>query len=101
MNSNILSWMQKWYKNHCDGDWEHNENIVIGTVDNPGWQVTINLERTVCENKEFKTKIIENSETDWYHCFVKNGKFEGVGDSEKLIVILESFKNWAEECGFS
>ncbi len=24
-----LSWLQQWYQQQCDGDWEHNENIKI------------------------------------------------------------------------
>ena len=83
-----------------NGDWEHNENVVIRTIDNPGWRVTINFEGTSCENKEFQTKKIENSETDWYHCFIQNGKFEGAGDPDKLIIILESFRSWVEDFEF-
>lgn len=39
----LISWIQSWYKQYCNGDWEHNENIAIYTIDNPGWRVTIDL----------------------------------------------------------
>lgn len=32
----ILSWVEDWYKEHCDGVWEHDYGITIGTLDNPG-----------------------------------------------------------------
>ena len=50
----LLTWLQNWYYQYCDGDWEHNENINIHTIDNPGWRITIDLEGTDCENKFFK-----------------------------------------------
>lgn len=77
----LLSWIQNWYFQYCDGDWEHNENINIQTIDNPGWHATIDLEKTDCEN-------------NWFHCFVINGKFEGAGGPCNLIEILEIFKEW-------
>lgn len=49
----LLSSLQNWYQQYCNGDWEHNENINIHTIDNPGWRVTISLEGTDCENKPF------------------------------------------------
>ena len=28
-----LEWIQKWYFQNCDGDWEHAENIHITNID--------------------------------------------------------------------
>jgi len=49
-----IAWIQNWFHQHCDGDWEHNENINIHTIDNPGWRLTIDLEGTSCENNFFQ-----------------------------------------------
>lgn len=51
---NDLQWVQNWYQSQCDGDWEHEYGIMIETVDNPGWYLTVNLIGTECENFEFK-----------------------------------------------
>ncbi len=90
--------MLNWYYLHCDGDWEHGSGIKIGTLDNPGWNLTVNIERTECEDKEFKKIIIERSENDWLHCFVKDNKFEGPCGPFNLPEVLEIFKDWAEKC---
>ena len=45
-NIELLFCLQKWFYSNCNGDWEHNQNITITTIDNPGWSVTINLENT-------------------------------------------------------
>lgn len=88
--------LQNWYHEHCNGDWEHNTNINIRTIDNPGWRVTIDLEGTNCENKLFKKINKEMSEDNWYHCFTQDNKFEGAGGSNNLIDILFVFEEWVE-----
>ena len=92
----LIFWLQNWYSQYCDGDWEHNENINIHTIDNPGWRITINLEGTLSENKSFKSIKKETSNNEWYHCFLRNGNFEGAGGPSNLIDILYVFKNWVE-----
>lgn len=97
-NQNVLKWLQEWYQQYCDGDWEHNETIKIHTIDNPGWRLTIDLEGTVCEDKIFNTFEKDTTEHDWYHCFLRDGKFEGAGGPFNLLDILSTFKEWAESC---
>lgn len=72
-----FTWLQKWYHAHCNGDWEHGNGIHLGTIDNPGWRLTINLGDTELEDKKFEKIHIERSENDWIFCTVRNGKFEG------------------------
>lgn len=43
-NNNLLTWLNSWYINQCNGDWEHSYGINIRTVDNPGWTLEIDLE---------------------------------------------------------
>lgn len=99
MNSdkhNLLKWIQNWYYQFCDGDWEHDERFVIENIDNPGWLVSFNLEGTDCEGKEFEGVRVDKSEHDWYHCFVREGKFQGAGGPFNLEDILRVFKDWTE-----
>jgi hypothetical protein len=44
--SDDLSWLQRWYSAHCDGEWEHGFGVTIETLDNPGWSVKIDVEGT-------------------------------------------------------
>lgn len=92
-------WLQKWYQSHCNGDWEHDQRIRISTIDNPGWSITINLIDTELEDKQFIDAEKDLSETDWYMCFIKSKKFEGVGSSENLPEILKIFRKWVESIG--
>jgi hypothetical protein len=63
-----LKWIQKWYFEQCNGDWEHGYGIRIDTVDNPGWSVMISVEDTDVRDKPFESVNIERTETDWIYC---------------------------------
>lgn len=97
MKDDNFFWLLNWYYKQCDGDWEHSNGIEIGTLDNPGWHLSVNLRDTECDGKEFKYVKIERSENDWLHCFIKNGKFEGPCGPFNLFEVLQIFRNWVEK----
>lgn len=88
----IIDWIKKWYLNHCDGDWEHNYGITIQTIDNPGWEVMIDLKETEHEDLICDNHLQVNSDNDWYSYKIENSKFIAYGDPEKLDTILIKFK---------
>ena len=94
---NVLQYLQRWYQSHCDGDWEHSYGIQIGTLDNPGWSVRIDLARTELANRPFPELKRTELETAWIHCQVRDTKFEGHGGPFMLEEILTVFLTWAEE----
>lgn len=92
----ILKWIQKWYLNNCDGDWEHfYENIRIMTIDNPGWMVKVNLIETNLENVSFDKIKFDRDELNWVSCYIKEGTFIGAGGPMNLEEILKIFRDWA------
>ena len=94
--SNELSELQAWYRTQCDGDWEHQDGIEIGTLDNPGWRVAIDLEGTVLDGESFAV-VEENYEHDtaWLRCWVADRKFQAAGGPLTLTRILRIFLQWA------
>jgi len=90
MKDNIIQRIQNWYKLNCNGDWEHSWGLKIGTLDNPGWEVKIDLEDTALENANFQ-KEFNNTEDDWYVIKTENKKFVAFGDPDKLEIILQIF----------
>lgn len=42
-----ISELVRWHTEKCDGDWEHQGGIAIGTLDNPGWSITIEYDTFV------------------------------------------------------
>lgn len=88
----IIEWMEKWYQSNCDGQWEHSHGIEIGSLDNPGWYVNIDLNDTQYERLQMKEIKRDQGDDDWIRCMISDGVFTGVGDCLKLYEILKIFK---------
>lgn len=57
MNINYIRLIDNFYRNCCDGQWEHDYGFTIETCDNPGWLLTFNdsmlnetLKEGICES---------------------------------------------------
>ena len=91
---NALQELQQWYWSQCNGDWEHCYGVKIGTLDNPGWSVTIELTDTELADRPFTEIQQLEHETDWILCGIRDGKFEGRGGPFMLEEILKVFLAW-------
>lgn len=96
MSQPTLQWLQLWYQNECNGDWEHGFGIHIITIDNPGWHVQIGITDTELEGLEIAYSLEEKAENDWYGISVKNNKYDAAGDPSKLEFLLEHFRALVE-----
>lgn len=94
MALDLLEQLQQWYASNCDGDWEHDWGVRIGTLDNPGWSLDVNLEGTVLEGRAFAEQRVDTTDTDWYLCRVRGNVFEGRGGALNLRDILQAFVLW-------
>ncbi|WP_343672539.1 immunity 53 family protein [Chitinophaga sp.] len=95
--SEILAWISQWMNAQCNGDWEHMYGIKIGTTDNPGWYITIDLVDTELEDLEMETDVTENAEDDWFFYKVRDKQYFGAGDLNKLEFLLYAFKGLVEK----
>lgn len=98
-----LSRIQAWYQRQCDGTWEHSLGVLIESVDNPGWWIKINLDRTKLRDVSF-AEIRENVNDErfaqgprWFNCRVEGSTWHGAGDETQLERILKVFLEWAEK----
>lgn len=95
--TDVLKWLEKWYKSQCNGDWEHEYGIKVYTLDNPGWAVAIDLKNTKFEDLNIKYTLLEKAKDDWIGFSVKDGIFNGAGDCSKLKQIIMKFKEIIEK----
>lgn len=98
--NNLIPRLQRWYLAQCDGDWEHSLGVKIGTLDNPGWTLDIDLESTPLDGRSF-TRVergldAREPNVDWFTCFIEDKQFKGRGGPEKLAEMIAIFLNWAE-----
>lgn len=91
-DNDLILWLQEWCYQNCNG--EHNQNILITTLDNPGWSVMINLEDTNLEEAHFNKVFIENDSMDWVRCKIEEKKFLGYCGPHNLLDVLAIFKNF-------
>jgi hypothetical protein len=92
-----LAWLAEWYAAQCNGDWEHQSGVTIGSLDNPGWSLTINLEGTALEGRTFAPQEHDlMSNESWWTCAVKGTDFEGQCGPRDLPVLLSIFRKWAD-----
>ncbi len=87
----MIHWLEEWYYSNCDNDWEHTYGISIGTLDNPGWTVEIDLKGTPLENLDFDEIEIERTKNNWVVCSVVNNQFIAQGGPRNLSEILDIF----------
>lgn len=92
----IIDWIQNWFKDNCNGDWEKGEAIQIITIDNPGWEVEIDISTTSIASINLEWILNETSPQDWYGVKIENQKFTAQGDSDKLEFLLGLFKEMIE-----
>jgi hypothetical protein len=93
----MLSSLQKWFQERCDGDWEHGNGIKIYTVDNPGWRLKIDIAETALERKPFLAVDIERTETDWVQCWTEGSVFNAAGGVGNLSEMIGRFLDWAQD----
>lgn len=92
----LLKRLQNWYRNQCDGDWEHTYGISVSTLDNPGWRVEVDLKETSLETKLFKEIRDERTEHDWIHAWITDSVFNLACGPQNLDEALTIFCDWAE-----
>ncbi|MFE2582685.1 immunity 53 family protein [Streptomyces sp. NPDC059378] len=96
-SDSVLGWLQGWYAEQCDGDWEHEWGVKIATLDNPGWTITIDLEDTSLEEREYPKQTIRRGPNDWIFARVVDHQFDGACGPGNLTELLTMFRSWVEE----
>lgn len=96
MKLSLLNWIQKWYNEQCNGDWEHQYGILIDTLDNPGWKITINLSDTHFKKYTCKKTKIEREGNNWIHYGTEGNNFEIICGPMNLEEAIKIFKTWIE-----
>lgn len=93
----LIAILQEWFLINCNGDWEHTHGCRIGTLDNPGWYVEIDLDDTYLDVMSFtEINIQKNIQSDWIVCKIEKKTFKGYGDPNKLGDIIKVFMTWKE-----
>ena len=88
--------LQRWYANQCDGEWEHDYGVDIGTLDNPGWTLRVDLTGTPLAGRSFGRLENHRGEHDWLVCWIEQHQFHAACGPRNLDEAIETFLEWAE-----
>jgi hypothetical protein len=83
-----LEWLQWYYFDLCNGDWEHTYGIKINAVEE-GWTLSIDIADTTFEDFEY-----DHVDTENYHCWLESRVFKGTGDRDTLDEMIGEFRRW-------
>jgi hypothetical protein len=89
-------WLQGWYAAHCNGDWEHQNGIEIGTLDNPGWTFQVDLQDTDLAERPYEPAELHRSEHDWYVTRLQGTKFDAACGPLNLGEVIHLLRVWAQ-----
>ena len=92
-----MALLENWYSARCNGDWEHQYGVTIGTLDNPGWSLEIDLRGTPAESRTLDRVKIERTEHDWVHYWVEKKQFRAYAGPRNLTEAIEIFCRWFED----
>jgi hypothetical protein len=90
-----LSFLQAWYQSNTNRDWEHEFGVEIGTFDNPGWRVQVDVTGTPAEGRRLERKRDERSEVERIQYWSDGTTFEAAAGPLGLGRALDVFKAFA------
>jgi hypothetical protein len=83
-----LEWLQWYYFDVCNGDWEHTYGVKIEAV-KEGWTLSIDIADTTFEDFEY-----EGVDTEHYRCWLEKRVFKGTGGRGALDEMIGEFRRW-------
>ncbi|GAA0580655.1 hypothetical protein GCM10010172_76910 [Paractinoplanes ferrugineus] len=92
-----MTWLQAWYAMQCDGDWEHEFGVQVGTLDNPGWTLAIDLQGTAMAGLTYAGQEIHRSEHDWFVARVLAERFDVACGPLNLGEAIHEFRMWVAD----
>lgn len=94
--TSALDQLQAWFLAQCDSQWEQANGVHIDSIDNPGWQVRIDLAGTRWAGREFDVRQHDRSEHDWLRCWVDGSQWHAAAGACNLDEAIGIFLQWAD-----
>ena len=95
-SENDLNYLMSWYREQCDGDWEHEFGIRIATLDNPGWDLEVDITDTNLEGRVVDRCRKEIAGGGWMFVASTGQMFQASCDPSSFEVVLAEFRQFAE-----
>jgi len=92
-----FGFLASWYSARCDGEWEHEFGVRLETIDNPGWNLQVDLVGTEMEGRvvDQVTQIPEGG--GWVIIASDGSVFEASCDPMSLRLVVHEFEKFVRE----
>lgn len=93
-----LCWLAEWYAAQANGVWEHDYGVKIDTLDNPGWDLRIDVTDTALQAASLPLEEHENGD-HWMRIWKNEEErvFNAAGDATALPAMISRFRRWVTE----
>ncbi len=91
-----IEFLEDWYRHQCDGDWEHQHGIELGTLDNPGWRLAVDVEGTQLEGVSLARQTVDRAEDDWWQAWCDGSTFQVAAGPRNLGDAIDTFRTFVE-----
>jgi hypothetical protein len=92
--TSALDRLQAWFLGQCDNQWEDVNGVHIESLDNPGWQVRVDLDGTRWAGRPFEVQQYDRSEHDWLRCWVTGTQWHAAAGPCNLDEAIGVFLEW-------
>jgi hypothetical protein len=92
---NSMARLAGWFLSQCDGDWEHSHSVELGTLDNPGWAISIDIQGTELERRPVERKTVRRSQADWVEVWPDDHAWRADCGLLNLDEMVGYFLDWA------
>ena len=92
----MLDRLGTWYATQCDGEWEREYGITLGTQEHGGWHLRVDLVGTDLAGDELSRDLVARGEHDWVEAWSDGFTFDAMGGPGNLGELLDAFSRFAE-----
>jgi Immunity protein 53 len=90
----MLEQLGAWYAAQCDGEWERQYGVTIGTMEVPGWHLRVDLVGTPLAGDEHARELVARSEQNWVEVWSDGYTFNATGGVDNLGELLAAFSRF-------
>lgn len=91
-----FQYVEDWYAARCDGDWEHEFGVRLVTLDNPGWNLSVDLADTDWEGHTLPRTMRDLGDGRWITTASDGLVFDASCDPSSLGLSVLAFKAFVE-----
>jgi hypothetical protein len=99
MAGEVLDVLRTWYASQCNGEWEQEYGVTIGTLEDSGWQLRVDLVGTPLSGAELPRDLTVRGKRDWVEVWSDGFTFNASGGVDNLAELLAAFAGFAERSG--